>query len=86
MLLHVRFGKGAKYCYVPLPERTLVFLRNYWVIPGHPKLVFPSRNARNAAQPISPRSVQQAFKAALKESGIEKQVSVPMLPLLLRRQ
>src|SRR6266516_4709260 len=30
MMLHVRHGKGAKDRYVPLPERTLALLRQYW--------------------------------------------------------
>ena len=79
MVLHVRYGKGAKERYVPLPERTLDLLRSYWTTHGHPKLLFPSRNSRTAAQPISPRSVQHAFKATLKESGIEKQASIHTL-------
>ena len=30
MMIHVRHGKGAQDRYVPLPERTLTLLRQYW--------------------------------------------------------
>lgn len=30
MMIHVHRGKGAKDRYVPMPEETLVMLRNYW--------------------------------------------------------
>ncbi len=30
LMIHVRHGKGAKDRYVPLPERTLQLLRQYW--------------------------------------------------------
>ncbi len=35
MIIHVRKGKGAKDCYVPLPARILEMLRRYWVMHCH---------------------------------------------------
>jgi integrase/recombinase XerD len=36
MMVHVRSGKGAKDCYLPLPQRTLYLLRGYWVTHRNP--------------------------------------------------
>src|SRR2546428_12603045 len=41
-MIHVRHGKGAKDRYVPLPERTLTLLRQYWATHRNPLLLFPS--------------------------------------------
>ncbi len=84
MMIHVRHGKGARDRYVPLPPRTLELLRGYWKTHRHPVLLFPAegRNHRNLAQatePMSRRSVQEAFHAALKESGNHKRASVHTL-------
>jgi len=46
-VLHVRHGKGAKDRYVPLPERTLALLRQYWATHRNPLLLFPSRLLKN---------------------------------------
>ena len=43
MQVHVRGGKGNKDRYVPLPERTLVQLRQYWRGHRHPVWLFPRR-------------------------------------------
>jgi integrase/recombinase XerD len=84
MMIHVRHGKGAKDRYVPLPERTLQLLRDYWRTHRHPLLLFPAegRNHIDLAQataPMSKSSVQDAFHAALKESGNHKRASVHTL-------
>jgi integrase/recombinase XerD len=42
MVVHVRHGKGAKDRYVPLPERTLEMLRQYWSTHRHPVWLFPA--------------------------------------------
>ena len=42
MMLHVRHGKGGKDRYVPLPERTLQLLREYWLQHRNPVWLFPS--------------------------------------------
>jgi len=84
MMLHVRHGKGAKDRYVPLPERTLQLLRRYWQQHRNPVLLFPAegRNHIDLAQstePMSKSSVQDAFHAALLDSGNHKRASVHTL-------
>jgi integrase/recombinase XerD len=83
-MIHVRHGKGAKDRYVPLPERTLQLLRQYWKQHHNPVLLFPAvgRNhcdLSKATDPMSKSSVQDAFHAALKESGNHKRASVHTL-------
>jgi integrase/recombinase XerD len=84
MMIHVRHGKGAKDRYVPLPERTLQLLRDYWRTHRHPALLFPAEGRNHidlvrATEPMSKSSVQDAFRAALKESGNHKRASVHTL-------
>ena len=84
MMIHVRHGKGAKDRYVPLPERTLQLLRDYWRTHRHPALLFPAEGREHldlakATEPRSKSSVQDAFRASLKESGNNKRASVHTL-------
>ncbi len=83
-MLHVRHGKGAKDRYVPLPERTLQLLRQYWATHRNPVLLFPSPGhgevpLATATEPLHKSSVQDAFRAALKASGNNKRASVHTL-------
>lgn len=84
MLVHVRSGKGAKDRYVPLPKPTLEWLRQYWKTHRHPVWIFPAPGRGGTGMPTAttpmPRSsVQDAFRAALKASGIHKRASVHTL-------
>jgi site-specific recombinase XerD len=84
LMIHVRHGKGAKDRYVPLPERTLALLRQYWATHRNPRLLFPAEGREHidlaqATQPMSKSSVQDAFRAALKASGNNKRASVHTL-------
>jgi integrase/recombinase XerD len=84
MLVHVRCGKGAKDRYVPLPQRTLELLRQYWHTHRHPVWLFPapgrgSSGMSTASDPMPRSSVQNAFRAALMHSGIKKRASVHTL-------
>jgi integrase/recombinase XerD len=80
MMLHVRKGKGSKDRYVPLPNSTLMLLRQYWNTHRHPKWFFPARTRQGtpmseATGPISPSCVQRAIRLACVESGIRKHVT-----------
>ena len=80
-LLHVH-GKGAKDRYVPLPERTLDLLREFWKTHRNPVWLFPATGRGGIGKPTDsvPRStVQIAFKEALKKAGIHKDASVHTL-------
>jgi len=84
MMIHVRHGKGAKDRYVPLPERTLQLLRQYWATHRNPLLLFPSPGhgevpLATSTEPMHKSSLQEAFHAALKESGNHKRASVHRL-------
>jgi site-specific recombinase XerD len=84
LLVHVRCGKGAKDRYVPLPPRTLEFLRHYWATHRHPLWLFPAPGRSGlgmptASEPMPRNSVQDAFRAALTASGIHKRASVHTL-------
>ena len=84
MLVHVRGGKGAKDRYVPLPPPTLGFLRQYWCTHRHPLWLLPApgrgrHGMTTASTPMPHNSVQDAFRAALKASGIPKRASVHTL-------
>jgi site-specific recombinase XerD len=84
MMLHIRQGKGDKDRYVPLPEGTLKLLRDYWSTHRHPMWLFPAPTRAgvpmsSATQPMDESGVQRAFKAALQESGVQKDASVHTL-------
>ena len=84
MVVHVRCGKGAKDRYVPLPQQTLTSLRTYWKTHRHPVWLFPApgrggTGMATASTPMPSNSVQDAFRAALKASGITKRASVHTL-------
>jgi integrase/recombinase XerD len=82
-MLHVRHGKGNKDRYVPLPDGTLVMLRQWWKMHRHSVWLFPARtswlSASTASRPLDDRGVQIAFKLALQESGVSKPATVHTL-------
>jgi integrase/recombinase XerD len=83
-MIHVRHGKGAKDRYVPLPQRPLELLRQYWLTHRNPTLLFPSPGhgevpLATSTEPLHRSSLQDAFRAALKESGNHKRASVHTL-------
>ena len=83
-LVHVRQGKGNRDRYVPLPLALLDHLRRYWQTHRHALWLFPARPPTGAAwssvtTPLSVRSVQSAFQAALQASGVHKAATVHTL-------
>jgi integrase/recombinase XerD len=83
-MIHVRHGKGGKDRYVPLPERTLSLLREYWLTHRNPVWLFPSPGhgdvpLSSSNEPMCRSSLQDAFRAALKATGSNKAASVHTL-------
>lgn len=82
--IQIRKAKGGKDRYVPLPEKTLEMLRTFWSVHRHPTLIFPARAPLDISldapsKTISSSSVRRAFRAALLESGVQKQATVHSL-------
>jgi site-specific recombinase XerD len=80
--LHIQ-GKGAKDRYVPLPDRALDLLREFWATHRSKPWMFPA-TARGAklgtpGHPVTGDSLQQAFKRALARTGISKRAHVHSL-------
>ena len=83
-LLHIRGGKGNQDRYVPLPERTLLLLRQLWKTHRHPTLLFPAKGhsglgAATATEPMCRTTLQRAFRIALQASGVKKEAHIHTL-------
>lgn len=84
MVIHLRRGKGNKDRYIPLPQTTLERLREYWKTHRNLTWIFPAPgrggiHRSTATTPMPYCNVQDAFRAALKESGINKKATVHTL-------
>jgi len=82
--VHIRNSKGGKDRYVVLPELTLHALRRFWTTHRHPRLLFPSpvfdaARSRRSETCMDASSVQAAFRATIRESGIQKQLTIRSL-------
>jgi integrase len=80
MRVHIRDAKGNKDRLVPLPEKTLHILRNFWSVHRHPEFLFPNRkrglkNAHLVDTPLDRGGIQTAMKAVVKQLGIKKKIS-----------
>jgi site-specific recombinase XerD len=83
-MVHICAGKGGKDRYIPLPTPSLEMLRHYWRTHHNREWLFPVPNGTwagnvNTAGPMHETGVQKAFRAALHESGIQKEASVHTL-------
>ncbi|MCL4131534.1 UNVERIFIED_CONTAM: hypothetical protein GTU68_024636, partial [Idotea baltica] len=72
MQLKVACGKGAKERRVPLSPRLLKELREYWKEVRSPKWLFPGKTFD---VPLAPTTIQKTCKAAVRKSGILKNVT-----------
>lgn len=77
MRAHIRDAKGNKDRLVPLPDKTLQVLRNFWSVHRHPCFIFPNRkrglkNAHLVETPLDRGGVQVAMKAVVNQLGIKK--------------
>lgn len=68
MLIRVEQGKGKKDRYTILPKQLLLELRSYWQTYRPEHWLFPSK--QDPRKPMNDRTVQAAFKAALKRAGL----------------
>jgi integrase len=81
MRAHIRNAKGNKDRLVPLPQKTLRILRNFWTVHQHPVFIFPNRkrglkNAHLVDSPLDRGGIQTAMKAVVQQIGIKKKSHV----------
>jgi|WetSurMetagenome_2_1015567.scaffolds.fasta_scaffold253966_1 integrase/recombinase XerD len=81
MMIRIVNAKGKKDRYVPLPEKLLKVLRDYWKSSYQkPKeYLFPSGFQNGIEKPLSIRTVQTVIKNAVLRTGIKKNISVHTL-------
>jgi len=77
--VHIRDAKGNKDRLVPLPEATLMLLRQFWRVHRHPRLLFPNRKAglkgaASAPGPLAPAGVQIALRQVAESCGLKKRL------------
>jgi integrase/recombinase XerD len=77
MMVHVRNGKGGKDRYVPLPQRCLELLRDYWRQERPRSWLFPEE--RGADRPVKGDRPYKTLKAVLRRSKINKPANVHTL-------
>lgn len=76
MVIHVRQGKGRKDRIVMLSAQLLAMLRDYWKQERPRHWLFPGSDPN---QPVTPRSLQRAFRIAAAHAGLSSSVSVHTL-------
>ncbi len=74
MVILVRNGKGRKDRFVPMSERTLQSLKDFWHTHKCRELLFPHNTGDGT---LRLDKVQRIFKKALGESGVNKPEAVP---------
>lgn len=79
MMLRV-LGKGSKEREIPLPEKTLLMLRDFWRTHRSTPWLFPARvDHRNYTRHVPVDNVQNAFVKARRQSGVNKPAHVHTL-------
>ncbi len=78
-MVHVRGGKGNKDRYVPIPEVTLQMLRRHWLRHRNRVWLFPSLQLEKSDHPMCESGLQRAVRAAVQESGVNKDATVHTL-------
>lgn len=76
MVIRVDQGKGNKDRYVPLSERLLPVLRQYWRAVRPPEWLFPGQNPNKS---LGRSSVDRFLRETKKRAGITKNVSLHSL-------
>jgi integrase len=84
MRLHIRGGQGNRDRYVPLPQRTLVLLRQQWKTHPNPVWLFPAKGppgqgSPTATEPLDRSPLQRAFRLARQASGVRKAAHIHTL-------
>ena len=78
MLVHVRQGKGNKDRLVPLSQRLLTELRDYWRVQRPTRWLFGIQG--NAGpRPVHPGTVQRQLRQAVKMAGLRKPATMHTL-------
>jgi site-specific recombinase XerD len=80
MRVHIRNAKGNKDRLVPLPQKTLRVLTNFWCLHRHPLFIFPSRkrglkNAHLVDTPLHRDGIQSAIKRVVRDIGLKKRIT-----------
>ena len=76
MMIHVCHGKRGKDRYTLLARTTLRILRDYWKTYRPVDWLFPGEPP---TRPITSRSIQYAFRAALRKTSIKKPATIHSL-------
>ena len=90
MRVHIRNAKGNKDRLVPLPEKTLRIMRNFWQIHKHPVFIFPNRkrglkNARQVDSPLDRGGIQTTIKKVVTQIGLKKKSAATLCAIVMPR-
>jgi len=82
MRVHIRDAKGNKDRLVPLPDKTLQVLREFWAMHKHPRFLFPSRkrglkNVHLVDLPLNRGGIQTAMQSVVQHLCIKKSHATP---------
>ena len=90
MRVHIRNAKGNKDRLVPLPDKTLRIIRDFWQIHRHPVFIFPNRkrglkNAHLVDSPLDRGGIQTAIKVVVEKMGIKKKLVATLYATVMLR-